>query len=101
MAQQLELQALLVSILGSDKVYFQPPPSIKLQYPCILYSRDDEQTEHANNKQYSRRIRYSVTVIDPNPNSLLPAMISALPLCSFDRFFTADNLNHDVYKLFF
>jgi hypothetical protein len=101
MAPRLELQTLLKSLLGSDKVYFQPPPNTKIQYPCIIYSRDDERVDHADNAPYTRRIRYQVTVIDANPDSLIPAKIAALPLCSYDRFYTSDNLNHDVYQLFF
>lgn len=101
MGQRLELQALLVSLLGSDQVYFQPPPNIQMKYPCIVYKRDNARTEHADNKPYKNRIRYQIMYIDPNPDSVIPDKLSALPLCSFDRFYTADNLNHDVYTLFF
>jgi hypothetical protein len=101
MAPRLELQALLKSLLGSDKVYFQPPTNTQLQYPCIIYTKDDESTEHANNVPYTRKIRYQVTVIDADPDSLIPDKIAALPLCSFDRFYTSDRLNHNTYQLFF
>lgn len=101
MGQRLDLQALLVYILGSDNVYFQPPPSIKMLYPCIVYNRDYEATRFAGDKPYSHKKRYQVTVIDRNPDSIIPAKIAELPMCIFERFYAADNLNHDVYKLFF
>lgn len=101
MAPRLQLQTLLTEILGSSNVYFQPPPTVKMRYPCIVYKRDDEVAEFANNLPYSRRKRYQVTYIDKNPDSDIPDKIAALPLCSFDRFYVADNLNHDVYNLFF
>lgn len=101
MAQRLELQALLVSILESDNVYFQPPPTVQMTYPCIVYRRDYELTNHADDKPYKRTKRYQVTVIDQNPDSGIPDKIAELPLCTYDRFYTADNLNHDVYNLFF
>lgn len=101
MAPRLELQTLLVSLLGSTNVYFQPPPTINMQYPCIVYKRDYISTDFAGNKPYSHRKRYQVTVIDPDPDSDIPEKVAALPLCSFDRFYTADKLNHDVYNLFF
>jgi hypothetical protein len=101
MAPRLELQALLRSVLGSDNVYFQPPPTVTMQYPCIVYSRDDRDTRHANNQPYAHRIGYQVTVIDRNPDSLIPDKVADLPFCEFQRTYTADNLNHDVYKLFF
>lgn len=101
MAPRLELQDLLTSILETDNVYFQPPPTIQMDYPCIVYRRDYELSEHADDIPYKRRKRYLVTVIDRDPDSGIPDKIAALPLCVYDRFYTADNLNHDVYKLFF
>lgn len=101
MAPRLELQSILVDLLGSDNVYFQPPPSVKMKYPCIVYSRDDEDTIFADDNPYRRVKRYQVTVIDQNPDSEFPDKVAELPLCTYDRFFTSDNLNHDVYKLFF
>ena len=101
MGQRLELQALLTDILGSDHVYFQPPPSVKMVYPCIVYRRDYVDVKHADGLPYSRKKRYQVTVIDRDPDSVIPDKIAELPSCTFDRFYTADNLNHDVFKLFF
>ena len=101
MAPRLQLQSLLVSILGSDNVYFQPPPNVSMKYPCIVYNRDRMDTIHANNKPYKHLKRYQVKVIDRNPDSTIPEKIADLPMCSFNRFYTADNLNHDVFTLFF
>lgn len=101
MAQRLDLQAVLVELLGSSNVYFQPPPSIRMQYPCIVYSRDQRDIKYADNKPYKYKTRYQVTVIDINPDSEIHHKVGELPMSSYDRFFTADNLNHDVYNLFF
>ena len=101
MAQRLELQALLVSISELDNVYFQPPPSVIMKYPCIVYRRDYELVNHADDIRYKHMKRYLVTVIDRDPDSGILDKIAELPMCTYDRFYTADNLNHDVYKLFF
>jgi hypothetical protein len=101
MASRLSLHEILSTILGSDAVYFQPPPTIKLVYPCIVYERDSARTIFSGNKPYLYTKRYLVTVIDRNPDSEIPEKIAALPKCVFDRFYTVDNLNHDVYRLFF
>lgn len=101
MGSRIELQALLGLILGTDNVYFQPPPTVQMNYPCIVYRRDLTKVNWAENKPYKHVIRYQVTVIDRDPDSIIPAKIAALPMCIFERFYTADNLNHDVYKLFF
>lgn len=101
MAQRLSLQSLLEGLLGSRNVYFQPPPTKQMHYPCIVYKRDDANTAFAGNKPYRYVKRYQVTVIDTNPDSLIPDKIAVLPMCTFNRFYTADQLNHDVYTLFF
>ena len=101
MAPRSELQTLLVDLLGSEHVYFQPPPTIQMVYPCIVYRRDSADTDFADNITYAHRKRYLVTVIDRNPDSDIPAKVAALPSCVFDRYYAADNLNHDTYKLFF
>lgn len=101
MGQRLELQTLFEGILESGNVYFQPPPSIEMNYPCIVYSLDFKLSDWADGKPYKRDNRYLVTVIDRNPDSLFPDKIAALPMCVYDRTFTAENLNHYVFKLFF
>lgn len=101
MAPRLDLQQALRTILGSDNVYFQPPASVTLQYPCIIYQRDFANTQFAGNRPYRYMKRYVVTVIDRDPDSLIPDKVAALPMCIFNRFYAADNLNHDVFNLFF
>ena len=101
MAPRSSLQSLLTSILGSDNVYFQPPTNVALKYPCIIYKRDLVRTEFADDSPYRHMKRYQVTVIDRDPDSPIPDKVAALPMCLFDRFYTADNLNHDVFNLFF
>lgn len=99
MASRLNLQTLLESII--EPVYFQPPVNIQIQYPCIIYSRDSSEVNHAGNLLYKHTKRYQVTVIDRNPDSELPDQVERLSLCSFERYFAADNLNHFVFNLFF
>lgn len=99
MVPRLQLQTLLESI--AEHVYFQPPTNIQLLYPCIIYERDSAISAFANNENYRYVKRYMVTVIDRDPDSDLPDQLAALPLCTFNRHFTADDLNHDVFNLFF
>lgn len=100
MAQpRLELQALLESI--TPNVYFQPPSTVKMEFPCIRYQRDGSDVQWSANFPYRLAKRYQVTVIDRNPDSILPDQVEVLRLCEFDRWFAADNLNHWVFTLFF
>lgn len=83
-----------------DNVYFQPPQNHQIQYPCIIYKRDNADTKFADDKPYDIRTRYMVTVIDTDPDSDIPKQVALLPMSSFNRFYVVDNLNHDVYSVF-
>ncbi len=102
MASRLELQNELETLLGSDHVYFQPPASIKISYPCIIYNLSNIQARRADNMPYNLDNAYEVTYIDKNPdNTLKTQMIEHFQKCRFNRFFTSDNLNHYVYNLYY
>ena len=55
----------------------------------------------ANNKPYLCQTQYMVTVIDANPDSYLVSKMALLPLCDFQRHYTKDGLNHDVFNLYY
>ena len=101
MAPRLDLQTLFEGLLGNANVYFQPPSDSKMSYPAIVYRRDQIYIEHADNKPYCNKNRYQVTIIDRDPDSDIPDKVAELPTCSFDRSFTAENLNHTVFNLYF
>lgn|SRR5689334_25402207 len=100
-ARRLQLQSLLETALGSDKVYFQPPTNTKLVYPCIVYERRRGNVQFADNVPYLYEQGYTVTLIDPNPDSVISDAIISIPKTIHDRFFTAGNLNHDVYIMYY
>lgn len=101
MGTRVQLQALLENLIGSSNVYFQPPETVKLVYPCIIYSRDAEETLFADDQPYTRAIGYKVMVIDKNPDSDIPRKVAVLPMCRFLTHYTKENLNHDVYNLYY
>lgn len=96
---RLDMHELLCSILGSDNVYYQPPESIKMRYPCILYNHVDQSIEHADDLPYKIDSVYMVTYISRDPDSEVPSEIEKLRSCRFDRHYVADNLHHYVYKV--
>ena len=101
MGLRTDLQVVLEQLLGSSNVYFQPPSNIQLIYPCIIYERSYWNTTFADNKPYSLNKRYSLTVIDRDPDSTIVDKVINLPMCSFDRHYVSDNLKHDVFNLYF
>ena len=72
-----------------------------MKYPAIKYSRDDIQNTFANNNVYMQQYAYEITVIDEDPDSEIVDKISKLPTARFERHYTSDDLNHDIYKIIF
>lgn len=101
MPSRLELQSKLEELLGVKNVYYQPPESIKLTYPAIVYSKSRIATRKANDSTYSENTRYEVIVIDKRPDNPVIDKLLDLPYCSYDRSYISDNLNHDALILFY
>lgn len=101
MGSRPNLHTLLEEILGSDKVYFQPPPSVQMAYPAIVYALAGIENTHANNDVYMQSKSYEITVIDYDPDSEIVNKVSKLPKCRFNRHFKADNLNHYVFTIYY
>lgn len=101
MGQRLGLHEQLVSALGTRNVYFQPPSTLRMTYPCIIYSLYSIDTKFADDMIYQGKKSYLVTIVDPNPDSTVIDKLLSFPLSSFDRHYVADNLNHDVFIIYF
>lgn len=55
---------------------------------------------YADNKKFIVMNHYTLILIDENPNSEYLDLILDLDYCSLDRTYTADNLNHFVFTLY-
>lgn len=99
MASRLSLQTMLEQILGSRNVYFQPPASVQMKYPAIVYSLSAINNSFANDNVYMQTTAYEITLMDRNPDSEFVKKLSTLPRCRFDRHFRSDNLNHYVFTI--
>lgn len=99
-----ELSTKLRDILGSTNVYFQPPPNTMMKYPCFVYNRSNPYKLQADDQSYLLQGHYSVTYIDPDVErcmAIMTKLLDSFQHISVERSFTSDNLNHDVYNLYF
>lgn len=107
MDRRLELDATFRSIInitdpidGDSHVYFQPPESRRMKYPAIRYKLKDYRKVAANNNSYRLIPVYEVILIDYDPDSEYFGKLIQLPYCSFDRSYSAENLNHFVFTIY-
>lgn len=98
-----QLQTFLIEKFGTlvKKVYIQPPAGMEMVYPCLTIARDPGSTAFADNQVHRHQKRYLVTGIARDPESGLYEILENLPRSRHDRSFQADNLNHDVFTIFF
>lgn len=101
LAQRLLFHNILLGIMENGNVYFQPPPDRQLQYPCIVYERDNQFVLRSDNTAYHLKQRYQVTYIDQNPDGDPIDALAQLPLSAFSRHFVTSGLNHDVFSIYY
>lgn len=101
MGTRVQLQEAFEKLLGSWNVYYQPPENLKLNYPCIVYEKTPGRTFWADNRTWAYCDEYTVTLITRDPDSELVHALIDLPKCRYDRHFVNDNLNHDVFSLYY
>lgn len=103
---RLEIHNKFIDILGTrgeevTRVYFQPPESVRMEYPCIRYSKSIPDLRRANNKIYNDTECYEVVIIDYDPESEIPKKIlESFPMSSPGRLYTSDNLYHTTITIY-
>lgn len=96
-----ELDAILRACLGSSNVYFDPPESFKLKYPCIVYSFNNNANRFADDKNYSRIKRYTMIYITMDPDDQKIDALDDIEYCRLTNTYSSNGLFHYTYELYF
>lgn len=97
-----EFDRKLRQILGSTNTFFQPPESVKIKYPCFVYEFSKDHDLHADDMAYLTHTGYDVTAITKDPDVTYKNELKAeFRHCEWVRSFISDNLNHNIYKIYF
>lgn len=103
---RLKLQKILEDIMvnnGNQKnVYFQPPESLKMSYPCIVYHRQYIDGIPADNINYLINRQYRIIYVDRSPiNDGVIQSLMELPNCKYMSHSVVDNLNQDAFEIYY
>lgn len=91
----------LKEVLGNNNVYYNPPSTTKLQYPCIIYNLNDIRTNKANNNVYLLDHVYQVTLIGTKvTDDTKDKILTEIPYSNFNRSYINNGLYHYVYTIF-
>lgn len=100
MANRLELHTELLTF--HPNVYFQPPSTIQMTYPCIVYNKTGKDKKFGNNGVYLSKQEYNLMVIEKDPDSVVADNIEKhFQYCAIDQYYTVDNLNHTTLTLYY
>ena len=100
--ERIEFRNELRKFIGSKNTYFCPPETVKLVYPCAIYSQADPFVRHADNSPYRYKDCYEVTFISKDPEWIHPEMVlNTFKYSTFDRSFMSDQLYHWVFRIFY
>lgn len=99
--RRLKLDKILREIIGNGNVYFQPPPSTQMRYPCIRYSYSGQVNVSADDQNYIRTPEWKIVYIDRSPTLGTVEKLLNLPSSSVIATYSTDGLNHTVISLYY
>lgn len=100
-SRRLKLHQELLDISGLP-VYYQPPETVKMEYPCIVYELESGRNLQADNNSYLYTDMYSVKIIHRDPDSELPDILRRHFLyINRGQRYKAENLYHDSFTLYY
>lgn len=96
------LQEKLEKIPGIKKVYFQPPASVRMVYPCIRFSKGRPRLHKADDMAYRFTQGYELIVIELDPDSKVARyIVEHFPMSEINTTYVADNLYHTSITLYY
>lgn len=102
MDRRLELQSKLEKLNNVNKVYYQPPNSVMLQYPCIIYNDQVGKTIKASDGLYGYTDSYELMYISKKSNKqIVYDLLSTFKYIKFDRTYVYDGLYHYVFTIYY
>lgn len=101
MRKRDDLHRLLVSLLNTDKIFYQPPESMKLTYPCWVYGLSTIDQKKADDGSYLNTKGYMLTYMTNKSDDDTWSPILTLENCVFDRTYKTNNMYHYVFTLFY
>ena len=88
--------------LEACKAYYKPPKNISIEYPCFIYHRIPGEPYHANNHTYHYYRCWEIIFITEDCESTIREdMLNHFPMCRQIRDYTAENLYHHVFNLYY
>lgn len=88
--------------IGVKNVYIDPPENIKMNYPCARVRLNAGRIRYADNKAHIFIPSWEIIYISYIPDDEMVNKITyAFSRISYTRHYTADNLHHNSFTLYY
>lgn len=95
-----DLLNLLQRAVRHNRVYFQPPENLKIEYPAVVFHLSKIEIDHASDVPYKGAKEYSVALITKDPEPDVIDEILKIPYSSLDTTYISDGMNHFVFTVY-
>lgn len=95
-----DLLRLLQQVVQHNRVYFQPPENLKIEYPAVVFHLSKIEIDRASDAPYKGAKEYSVTLITKDPEPDVIDEILKIPYSSLDTTYISDGMNHFVFTVY-
>jgi len=96
-----DMQTYLTNLIPERvRVYFQPPASVQLTYPCLIFKRKPSRVSRADNKAYRVNDLYEVTVLTLDVDEPLFDILVTTPKTTHTKTYTRDRVYHHVFDIY-
>lgn len=95
-----DLLHLLQQAVQHDRVYFQTPENLKIEYPAVVFHLSKIEIDRASDVPYKGAKEYSVTLITKDPEPDVIDEILKIPYSSLDTTYISDGMNHFVFTFY-
>lgn len=95
-----DLLRLLRKAVAHNRVYFQPPENLRVDYPAVLFHLSRNVTTHASDRRYKDAQEYTVTLITKDPQPDVIDAILDIPYTTLDTTYVSDGMNHFVFTTY-
>ena len=99
-----KLRDSLYSLGITSNVYYNPPSSVSMNFPCFRFNENNTYSIRADNKAYLNTRRWLITYIttdEEEVETVIDKMLGYFQMCNNESVYKADNLVHIVFNLYF
>lgn len=95
-----DLLHLLRKAVDHNRVYFQPPENLRMDYPAVVFHLSRNKSVHASDGRFKDSQEYTVTLITEDPQPDVLDAILDIPYTTLESTYVSKGMNHFVFTTY-